>query len=466
MYLIFHVLLSSIIIFLSRFVSNFRSILHLQILGDSSLSDIVSLCLSTIGSFRTCFTDGNLESIISFNFLKENKEGNAYGFVKGIFKRYGAIFLLLTLLFNLFLPIVSKYVYFLNSTNSKLFIFLSYFLSPTIILMFFSSVLSSVINSQNRFWETTTAISLGNISFLLVMFLGFYFPWFSIITGNLLYSIVPLLIMIFRERKIFQTKASIINLDGDIFKSSLGQFILSAGHIIINKILISMHNGSCFYYDYGYKIIFSISQFLTEPLVKIINIEISHIFLEKENNEKIWDYIILLILLVLPFTLCLYNLSISTFLKLPKIILGSRLKHPELLCKSLKIFSPLLILGSLNKIFNSILLVNKKQKIVTFSNTLFTLINILASICFHNNFFLNLVYIYIISKFIQLSFLFVFIIYRKILSMNKKTLFIIITLIGLNIIYLYFPVIAIILYIILSIPYMRLLFTKRNIKIK
>lgn len=422
--------------FLSRIITINRTLIQIQLLGDSSLSDIFSLTISTLSIFRRIFIDGSFESIISIGFLKAKKRLNEGVFLRSTLKRYTIVFSAFTLLFIFCSPIFA-YIYRLNGEQYNLFLFFSMFLSPNILLMFWSSFFNIILNSEGKFFKSSLASLIGNLIFTSVLFLfGSKWTISSLIIGNFLYAWIQTVIMVIFEwkliRKNIHTPAEEIScieenkmnkksMDGDVLKSSFGQIIVPISHTAINYMAATMETGSLFYYDYGYKITLLIYSFFCEPLLKNIIPEISKIFIYYEDKKQIiWDFILVCLVINMPIVMFLYNLEVKDFLKIPKFILGNRLTNPNNLCISVVKYSPSIILMSLIRIFNALLTVNKKQTIVSINNWIFGLLNIFFSFLWKDMGFYGLIQAYNIALLIQLLVLFISVLFCKILKIEKS----------------------------------------------
>ena len=167
-------LIISICTLISRISGFIRDIFLAKYLGTGAFSDVFFTALKLPNLFRSIFAEGAFNSsfvpILSDQLMKQNNKATIKKFVKNIFSIMLLFLIIFTIIIEMCMPLVIK-VFARGFTNDSekynLIVSLSRIMFPYLIFICLVSLLSGILNSLDKFIESSIMPVILNVSIIL-----------------------------------------------------------------------------------------------------------------------------------------------------------------------------------------------------------------------------------------------------------------------------------------------------------
>lgn len=162
----------------SRVFGLIRDVFFAKYIGTGFFSDVFLTAFKLPNFFRNIFAEGAFNSafvpILSSNMVKDNKDKLDF-FIKNLFSVLFYILLILTIIFEIFMPFVIKIIapgFAEDISKYELAIKLSRITFPYLIFISIVSFLSGILNSIGKFAATSLCPIILNITFIVFIILS------------------------------------------------------------------------------------------------------------------------------------------------------------------------------------------------------------------------------------------------------------------------------------------------------
>jgi putative peptidoglycan lipid II flippase len=246
----------SFFISLSRILGFIRDIIIAKFLGIGLLSDVFFAAFRVPNFFRRIFAEGAFNSAFIPLFIDKNNNQNkevTKNFVANISAWLLLILWLVVICFQLFMPFLMKVFFpgfFQSAEKSQLLISLSHITIFYLVFIVMVSLLSSILNSINKFAiPSATQLILNLTLIFFITVLGNYFSnyAYSLAWGVFFAGVFQLLFIAFfsyRYCYLFMPQLPKINTDFKIFLKKLVPGLIGANVMQINLLIDSFFASS------------------------------------------------------------------------------------------------------------------------------------------------------------------------------------------------------------------------------
>ncbi len=245
---------------INKILGFIRVQLQMIFLGDSFISDTFFLAQKMVALLRRIFIDGSFESLLISYYQSHKEKKTEKAFLLSTFLLLTIILFCVVIFVILGSGIISKLMglYDYRAYSFKKFLIFS---SPLIVLMFFMSFFTSILNANKDFKYSSPAPVFGNIFYILTICIyGYLFKSVinGLIIGSLLYALMQsIFLFIFAHKYIsFKEEKKIDTLFiKKTFISSSIQLIIPLSDLIIQRLMIILPVGNISYIEYSHKIL-------------------------------------------------------------------------------------------------------------------------------------------------------------------------------------------------------------------
>ena len=264
-------LLSSTSIFgfytlLSRVLGYLRDILIAIFLGTSIYADAYFVAFRLPNTFRRLFAEGTFNAAFIPSYASAKIKGEATGkkFADSIFNLLLFFLITLVIIVEIFTPFIVYIIapgFYQDFDKFNLAIDFTRITFPFLLFVSLSSLLSAILNTNNKFAAAAAAPIILNIILIITLLISFYYDLDiakNLSIGVTLAGILQLLIMVFFTRKFYLPKLSLVfNLTNNVkhFFKKLLPSIFSSGitqiNILIGTIIASFQSGAVSYLYYA-----------------------------------------------------------------------------------------------------------------------------------------------------------------------------------------------------------------------
>jgi len=264
-------LLSSTSIFgfytlLSRVLGYFRDILIAIFLGTSIYADAFFVAFRLPNTFRRLFAEGTFNAAFIPSYAEEKLKGENSGkkFADEVFSLLLLFLIFLIIIVEIFTPFLVYLIapgFYENSEKFSLAVEFTRITFPFLLFVSLSSLLSGILNTNNKFAAAAAAPIVLNIILILFLLISFYYNQNiakSLSIGVTLAGILQFIILIIFTRKFYFPSVKFIfkftekmkfffrKLLPSIFSSGITQI-----NILIGTIIASFQSGAVSYLYYA-----------------------------------------------------------------------------------------------------------------------------------------------------------------------------------------------------------------------
>ncbi len=254
---------------ISRVLGYLRDILIAVFLGTSVYADAFFVAFRLPNTFRRLFAEGTFNAAFIPSYAEEKLKGDIQGkkFADEVFNLLLYVLIILIILVEIFTPFVVYLVapgFFQNPEKFNLAIDFTRITFPFLLFVSLSSMLSAILNTNNKFAAAAAAPIILNIILILSLLFSVYFKSNiaqSLSIGVTLAGILQfLLLIIFTKKFYFPSLILIIKFKQNIknFFKKLLPSIFSSGitqiNILIGTIIASFQSGAVSYLYYADRI--------------------------------------------------------------------------------------------------------------------------------------------------------------------------------------------------------------------
>ena len=264
-------LLSSASIFsfytlLSRVLGYIRDILIAFFLGTSIYADAFFVAFRLPNTFRRLFAEGTFNAAFIPSYTKEKLQGKEYAkkFADEVFSLLLLFLVILIIIIEIFTPVLVYMIapgFYENIDKFSLAVEFTRITFPFLLFVCLSSLLSGILNTNNKFAAAAAAPIVLNIVLISFLLLSFYYEQNiakSLSVGVTLSGILQFFILIFFTRKIYIPKFKLVfafTKKIKFFFSKLLPSIFSSGitqiNILVGTIIASFQSGAVSYLYYA-----------------------------------------------------------------------------------------------------------------------------------------------------------------------------------------------------------------------
>ena len=257
----------SLFTFISRIFGFLRDILIANYLGTGVIADIFFVAFRLPNTFRRIFSEGALNSAfipIYSKLIKNDLKNESQKFAGSIFYIFLLISSLIVLIIEIFMSQFVSIIApgFTNDIDKFTeLVKTARIVFPFLILISVSSILSSILNSHNKFALSAALPIILNIALIIALFLASYFnedflkflSW-SVITAGLVQTLF-LIFALKREKIIFLLNAKVYTENIKRFLKLFSASFFSSGllqiNILIGTVIASYESGAISYLYYA-----------------------------------------------------------------------------------------------------------------------------------------------------------------------------------------------------------------------
>ena len=254
---------------LSRVLGYLRDILIAFFLGTSIYADAFFVAFRLPNTFRRLFAEGTFNAAFIPSYAQEKLKGESHGkkFADDVFNLLLYVLIIIIIIVEIFTPFVVYLIapgFYENSEKFNLATEFTRITFPFLLFVSLSSMLSGILNTNNRFAAAAAAPIVLNLVLIISLILSYYLKLDiakSLSIGVPIAGILQfLLLIIFSKKFYFPSLKLIIN-----FSKSLKSFfvkllpsIFSSGitqiNILIGTIIASFQSGAVSYLYYADRI--------------------------------------------------------------------------------------------------------------------------------------------------------------------------------------------------------------------
>ena len=250
----------------SRVLGYLRDILIAFFLGTSAYADAFFVAFRLPNTFRRLFAEGTFNAAFIPSYSEQKIKGKKLGnkFADEVFNIISIFLILLIIIIEIFTPFIVYIIapgFYENLEKFNLAVEFTRITFPFLLFVSLSSLLSGILNSNNKFAAAAAAPIVLNIVLILSLFLSFYYDLDiakSLSIGVTLSGIFQFLILLIFTRKFYFPSILFIkkfNNNIKIFFRKLLPSIFSSGitqiNILIGTIIASFQSGAVSYLYYA-----------------------------------------------------------------------------------------------------------------------------------------------------------------------------------------------------------------------
>ena len=250
----------------SRVLGYFRDILIAVFLGTSVYADAFFVAFRLPNTFRRLFAEGTFNAAFIPSYSEQKIKGKKLGnkFADEVFNIISIFLILLIIIIEIFTPFIVYIIapgFYENLEKFNLAVEFTRITFPFLLFVSLSSLLSGILNSNNKFAAVAAAPIVLNIVLILSLFLSFYYDLDiakNLSIGVTLSGIFQFIILLIFTRKFYFPSILFIkkfNNNIKIFFRKLLPSIFSSGitqiNILIGTIIASFQSGAVSYLYYA-----------------------------------------------------------------------------------------------------------------------------------------------------------------------------------------------------------------------
>ena len=254
---------------ISRVLGYLRDILIAIFLGTTIYADAFFVAFRLPNTFRRLFAEGTFNAAFIPSYAKANSKNKREGkvFADEVFNLLLIILIFLIIIVEIFTPVVVYFIapgFYVDSEKLNLAVEFTRITFPFLLFVSLSSMLSGILNTNNKFAVAAAAPIVLNIVLIFSLLLSFYLELNvakSLSIGVTLSGIIQFLVlMYFTKKYYFPTLKIYFNFKKNIkdFFQKLLPSIFSAGitqiNILIGTIIASFQTGAVSYLYYADRI--------------------------------------------------------------------------------------------------------------------------------------------------------------------------------------------------------------------
>ena len=251
---------------LSRVLGYFRDILIAFFLGTSIYADAFFVAFRLPNTFRRLFAEGTFNAAFIPSYAEEKLKGEKAGkrFADQIFSLLLFFLIFLIIIIEIFTPFLVYIIapgFYEESEKFSIAVEFTRITFPFLLFVSLSSLLSGILNTNNKFAAAAAAPIVLNIVLILFLLTSFYFDQNiakSLSIGVTLAGILQFIILIFFTKKFYFPSLQLIfifNKKIKFFFRKLLPSIFSSGitqiNILIGTIIASFQSGAVSYLYYA-----------------------------------------------------------------------------------------------------------------------------------------------------------------------------------------------------------------------
>ena len=195
----------------SRVLGYLRDILIAFFLGTSAYADAFFVAFRLPNTFRRLFAEGTFNAAFIPSYSEQKIKGKKLGnkFADEVFNIISIFLILLIIIIEIFTPFIVYIIapgFYENLEKFNLAVEFTRITFPFLLFVSLSSLLSGILNSNNKFAAAAAAPIVLNIVLILSLFLSFYYDLDiakSLSVGVTLSGIFQFLILLIFTRKFF-----------------------------------------------------------------------------------------------------------------------------------------------------------------------------------------------------------------------------------------------------------------------
>tara|TARA_B100000029_G_scaffold513401_1_gene612911 strand:- start:4795 stop:6321 length:1527 start_codon:yes stop_codon:yes gene_type:complete len=267
-------LLSSTSIFtfytlLSRIFGYLRDILIAIFLGTTIYADAFFVAFRIPNTFRRLFSEGTFNAAFIPSYAQQKMKGEESGkkFANGVFNLLLFFLIFLILIIEIFTPFLVYVIapgFYSDPEKFSLAVEFTRITFPFLLFVSLSSLLSGILNTNNKFAAAAAAPIVLNLLLILSMLFSFYFDLNfakNLSIGVTMSGVMQLIILLFFTRKFYFPSITFslnTNKTLRVFFKKLLPSIFSSGitqiNILIGTIIASFQSGAVSYLYYADRI--------------------------------------------------------------------------------------------------------------------------------------------------------------------------------------------------------------------
>ncbi len=251
---------------LSRILGYFRDILIAIFLGTSIYADAFFVAFRLPNTFRRLFAEGTFNAAFIPSYAEEKLKGENSGkkFADEIFSLLLLFLIFLIIIIEIFTPFLVYLIapgFYEDSEKFSLAVEFTRITFPFLLFVSLSSLLSGILNTNNKFAAAAAAPIILNIVLILILLISFYYNKNiakSLSIGVTLAGILQFLILIFFTKKLYFPSIKFIFRFSEkikFFFRKLLPSIFSSGitqiNILVGTIIASFQSGAVSYLYYA-----------------------------------------------------------------------------------------------------------------------------------------------------------------------------------------------------------------------
>ena len=253
----------------SRLLGYLRDILIAIFLGTSIYADAFFVAFRLPNTFRRLFAEGTFNAAFIPSYSEQKIKGKKLGkkFADEVFSLISIFLIFLIIIIEIFTPFVVYIVapgFYENLEKFNLAVELTRITFPFLLFVSLSSLLSGILNTNNKFAAAAAAPIILNIVLILSLFISFFYNLNiakNLSIGVTLAGIFQFIFLIIFTRKFYFPSLSFINKFNNnikLFFKKLLPSIFSSGitqiNILIGTIIASFQSGAVSYLYYADRI--------------------------------------------------------------------------------------------------------------------------------------------------------------------------------------------------------------------
>ncbi len=254
---------------ISRVLGYLRDILIAIFLGTTIYADAFFVAFRLPNTFRRLFAEGTFNAAFIPSYAEENLKGKEEGrkFADDIFNLLLYILIILIIIVEIFTPFVVYLIapgFYENAEKFNLAIEFTRITFPFLLFVSLSSMLSGILNTNNKFAAAAAAPIVLNIVLILSLLFSFHFEMNiakNLSIGVTFAGILQFLLLIIFTKKFYLPSLKIIFKLGENLKNFFKKLlpsIFSSGitqiNILIGTIIASFQSGAVSYLYYADRI--------------------------------------------------------------------------------------------------------------------------------------------------------------------------------------------------------------------
>jgi len=254
---------------LSRVLGYLRDILIAIFLGTSIYADAFFVAFRLPNTFRRLFAEGTFNAAFIPSYAEEKLKGEDEGkkFADDVFNLLLYVLIILIIIVEIFTPFVVYLIapgFYENSEKFNLAIEFTRITFPFLLFVSLSSMLSGILNTNNKFAAAAAAPIVLNVILILSLLFSFYFKLNiakSLSAGVTFAGILQFLLLIIFTKKFYFPSLKLFFKFGKSLKNFFRKLlpsIFSSGitqiNILIGTIIASFQSGAVSYLYYADRI--------------------------------------------------------------------------------------------------------------------------------------------------------------------------------------------------------------------